>query len=248
MPDFDMPGHGATFEQRGGWVARHLATDLHLSLEQTCGIVGNCGFESGGFLKLQEISPLVAGSAGGYGWAQWTGVRRKSFMAWCAAQRLAPSSDQANYGYLVHDFQGAYAYVVAALKRQSDLGSCVFVVGRLYEAPAGTTSTHLPAYAERLHYAQRALAGAKASPVPVSPVAVSPAPVLPGTISTANPAPALDIAAVQRALNAWGIQPPLAVDGDLGPDTRDALETYQEDESLPVTGEPDPATVKRLLG
>ena len=68
---------------------------------------------------------------------------------------------------------------------------------------------------------------------------------LPGQTS-----PAPDIAAVQRALNEWGIEPALTITDRLDADTKDALEVYQEDPEigLPVTGEPDAATVKRLLG
>lgn len=184
MTDFDMPPAGAGFEARGGWVATHLAAELGLTIEQAAGIVGNPGYESGGFKELQELSPLVEGSRGGYGWSQWTGPRRRAFESWCAGQRLDPASDRANYGYILVELKGDYAYCVNAVRREPTIERCVFVFGRLYEAPAGTTATHLPGYEERLGYARRALAGAKglkpaAATASAPPAAAVPAPSKP---------------------------------------------------------------------
>lgn len=62
----------------------------------------------------------------------------------------------------------------------------------------------------------------------------------------AQPTARGDIADVQRALNAAGIDPPLAVDGLFGPDTRDAIAAYQADRGMPRTGIPDAATTAAL--
>jgi hypothetical protein len=53
-----------------------------------------------------------------------------------------------------------------------------------------------------------------------------------------------DIRAVQRTLNRYGER--LSPDGNLGPDTRSALEDLQRNFGLPVTGQPDAETVRRL--
>lgn len=171
---FDMPDTTQSFAKRGGWVVNRLAADVHLSPNQSAGIVGNCGYESEGFRALQEIRPIKG--RGGYGWPMWTGARRSAFEAWCAAQDLDPASDRANYGYLVEELLSTDvgARTLAALRAESTLERCVFVVGRLYETPAGTTDTHLPGYADRLTWAQRALAGAMglAEPKPSTDPAV----------------------------------------------------------------------------
>lgn len=172
--DFDMPDASHTFEERGGWVLKTLMADYNLTPNQSGGIVGNVGFESMGFKHLQEISPLVPGSAGGYGWAQWTGPRRRSFMQFCSDEHLDPASDEANLGYLEDEFDNGYAYVLANLRKLTTLEDCVFAFGRLDEAPAGTTATHLPGFDGRLAYAKRALAGYRAMPAP--------APVPAGTV------------------------------------------------------------------
>lgn len=189
---FDMPAQG-TWEERGGWVVNALCDDFApLELEHAAGFVGNMGWESRGFTALQEEHPLVEGSAGGIGWPQWTGMgehgRRRLFLEWCQQQGLDPKSNEANYGYVCEELAGDYAGVldkVRALTGDPDdvLERAVFIVGRLYEGPAGTTPTHLPAYDGRLQYARRALAGAKAHP---------PAPVAPPASLPSQPAAAPD--------------------------------------------------------
>ena len=80
-----------------------LMKDLNITKEQACGIFGNIGGETGGFVALQEKKPTVAGSAGGYGWLQWTGPRRRKYTIWCKTNNLDPASDEANYKYLVKE-------------------------------------------------------------------------------------------------------------------------------------------------
>lgn len=80
-----------------------LMKDLNITRVQACGIFGNLGTETGGFKHLQEISPVVKGSRGGYGWMQWTGPRRKKYEAWAQSKNLIPSLDETNYQYLVHE-------------------------------------------------------------------------------------------------------------------------------------------------
>jgi hypothetical protein len=181
-----MPsGVGATFEKRGGWVLNTLVEDYKLTPEQAAGIVGNLGFESAGFKALQEVAP-VAGR-GGYGWAQWTASRRVQFEQYCADTKLAPSSDEANFGYLEEELDGPYAHAVAALRKETTLERCVFVWGKLFEAPGGTTEDHLPGEAGRLKYAQRALQGARDNPKPVPATKVAPNPSTPSQSPTEAP-------------------------------------------------------------
>lgn len=88
-------------------IATRLLSDIQrdygLSAPQAAGVVGNFMHESGGFNSLQEISPLVPGSRGGYGYAQWTGPRRREFEDYVARNNLDPTSYEANYGFLQHE-------------------------------------------------------------------------------------------------------------------------------------------------
>ncbi len=63
---------------------------------------------------MQEIQPK--NGAGGFGWCQWTGTRRKAFFDMCTDQGLAATSDLANYSYLKKELTGCYSPSVAALK------------------------------------------------------------------------------------------------------------------------------------
>lgn len=97
----------------GGNIGMRLKSDLMRDFgfenNQAAGIVGNLDHESAGFKTLQEIQPmeyrngvLVASQTarGGFGFAQWTGSRRRAFEAWAAENRLNPTSYAANYGFL----------------------------------------------------------------------------------------------------------------------------------------------------
>lgn len=91
-------------------------SDLDITLEQASGIFGNIGHETGGFKYMQEISPAIPGSKGGYGWMQWTGPRRRAFETWCKANNLKPFEDEANYRYLVHETKTEEANSLRLLK------------------------------------------------------------------------------------------------------------------------------------
>jgi peptidoglycan hydrolase-like protein with peptidoglycan-binding domain len=56
--------------------------------------------------------------------------------------------------------------------------------------------------------------------------------------------PGAFIATIQRRLNAWGMaKPPLKVDGDFGPRTKEAVVAFQRKRDLsPVTGAVGPRT------
>ena len=179
MTDFDMPGPAASWEQRGGWVVRALVRDIGLTLDQAAGLVGNLGFESKGFTDLQEDRPTVPGSKGGAGWAQWTGYkapnnRRALFEAWCAAHQLPPSSDEANYGFLLEELRGSFKSFTTKLMLTLDIEEACHLTHKLYETPSDALDGSYRSGSDRLHWAKRALAGARAEPGGVVPPAPEP--------------------------------------------------------------------------
>nr|WP_319513797.1 phage tail tip lysozyme [uncultured Cohaesibacter sp.] len=124
-------------------IAERLMTDLQrdlaLTKEQAAGVVGNLAHESAGFSTLQEISPLVQGSLGGYGYAQWTGSRpggrRSNFMNYAVENDLDPTSYEANYGFLKHELEGAYSGVLDDLKDDETLKEATRTILNDYESP-----------------------------------------------------------------------------------------------------------------
>jgi hypothetical protein len=168
MAQFDMPKTGP-WEVRGGWVVRRLAADLDLPLPNAAGVVGNLGYESAGFTKLQEIRPLVRGSRGGFGWAQWTGPRRDRFEEWCAAHDLEAVSDEANYGFLIEELRGTYHGIVTdPVRRCAGIEDACRLVHRFYETPSDVLDGSYRSGPDRLQWARRALAGAGAPDAPVA--------------------------------------------------------------------------------
>lgn len=91
------------FETKAKTYIPRLMNDLQITRIQACGIFGNLGTETGGFVHLQELKPVVKGSKGGYGWMQWTGPRRRKYEAYCLDKNLQPAVDESNYSYLVHE-------------------------------------------------------------------------------------------------------------------------------------------------
>lgn len=104
------------FTDKAPSIMRALMKDFDLDDLSAAAIVGNLGHESGGFRFLQEKKPLVPGSKGGYGWAQWTGPRRRLYEAYCKRNNLDPASDKANYGFLFVELKGSEAKAIPAVK------------------------------------------------------------------------------------------------------------------------------------
>ncbi len=204
--------------QRGGAVVRRLMADLGLTAEQAAGIVGNLGFESGGFNSLHEIGQPEG--RGGYGWAQWTADRRVAFMDWCKAHNLAWTSDEANYGYLLAELHTTQAKSLEQVKKTTTVEAAVFTFGYWFERPGGTTEDHLPGYDGRLKYAKDALAGI--APEPPKPAPVGKPPV---KVERAVKAFNKSAARLQTVLQEIGFYTG-KVDGDWGPLSRKALLAY----------------------
>ena len=75
-------------------------------------------------------------------------------------------------------------------------------------------------------------------PLPAQAQTAAPAPAAPAGLSSAT------VKALQEALNKQGIT--VKTDGVLDDTTREAVKKYQSQHHLPVTGEPDKATLDKL--
>ncbi len=214
---FDMPDATHTFEERGGWLVNRLAAEFNIQPFQAAGIVGNLGFESVGFTKLHEIGQPEG--VGGYGWGQWTGPRRQTFLAYAEKLGLDWRSDEANYGYLMVELRGDYHHTIALVSTTKNDADAVFSVGQTYERPGGTTKTFLPGFDGRLGYARRALAGAGAGVQAGTPAPqFTPAKIAPDAVVVA-------IKGLQIALKPFGYTG--AIDGDWGDLTEAAWQKYE---------------------
>jgi Phage tail lysozyme len=146
-----MQGFGS--DQTGTMVAQRLEKDFGLSPAAAAGFAGNLAHESGNFKTLQEINPTVAGSRGGFGWAQWTGPRRKQFESWASQNGLDPASPEANYGFLKNELQGSEGGVLAKLQGVTDPAVAAQIVSQNYLRPG------IPHMDSRIQYANKIAQG-----------------------------------------------------------------------------------------
>jgi murein DD-endopeptidase MepM/ murein hydrolase activator NlpD len=112
-----------------------LIADYDLSPAQAAGIVGNFMHESAGTATAARRLPPDVNQgdttgappkfSGGYGWAQWTGPRQRTFInfavqnGYMASDRVR-ATDAANYAYLRHELDStAYASTITELRKQT---------------------------------------------------------------------------------------------------------------------------------
>ena len=138
------------FVQLAPTIMQDLITAFDLSPEQAAAIVGNLGTESANFTAYHERGQPK--NKGGYGWAQWTGPRRKAFFAWADAQGLNRESEAASLGFLEHELQTTHRSSITALKRETELSAATRTFMFHFEGPGILNELN------RQHHAQVALA------------------------------------------------------------------------------------------
>lgn len=117
--------------------AKHLADTLQneygLTRAQAAGAVGVMGYESGDFRVMQEGGQPPG--RGGWGYAQWTGPRRRNFMAWAQKNKLDPSSPEANEGFLKYEIANnpAYQNAITQIKKAKTTEEAALIWEHLFE-------------------------------------------------------------------------------------------------------------------
>ena len=163
-PDTDVekpvPTKGTeTFIAKAPRIMEKLISDFGLKDFQAAGILGNIGLECDGFREMQEKKPLVPGSKGGFGWAQWTGPRRVQFEAFCSTNGLSPISDAANYGFLKEELNTTQTQSVSAVQKAANIAKSV----RTFEATFERAKAGLEHFDRRDEWADLALKSFRAS-------------------------------------------------------------------------------------
>jgi hypothetical protein len=150
-------------------IMEKLIADFGLKDFQAAGILGNIGEECDGFREMQEKRPLIPGSKGGFGWAQWTGSRRTLFEGFCGSHGLSPFSDAANYGFLKEELMTTQDMCVTAVKKAASLAKAV----RSFEATFERAAAGLEHFDRRDQWAALALSTFRANADTMVPPAVS---------------------------------------------------------------------------
>ena len=125
--------------------ASNTGTRLKIELEEVLGLedfqaaamVGNFDHETGGFKFMQELDPVVKGSKGGLGFAQWTGPRRKAFESWASQNNLDVNSYDANFGFMIHEIQNDsyYGKILEKLSKTKNIDEATEVFSKGYLKP-----------------------------------------------------------------------------------------------------------------
>ena len=112
---------------------------LGLTSAQASGFAANISYESGNFKTMQEDSPKKG--RGGYGYAQWTGSRRKNFESWAKKNNLNINSYEANLGFVIHEIQNtSEGRFLEALEATTTPEEAAIVVSNKYLRPKESTA------------------------------------------------------------------------------------------------------------
>jgi hypothetical protein len=129
-------------------IAARLQRDLGITQQGAAALLSNLIAEHGGVLsgvgqqeKLAQWK-IAKGWKGGFGWSQWTASRRKDYMNWTASQHLDPKSDEANYGYLIHELKTNFSKVVQELKSHMDPKALAALIEPQYEGAGAGVARH----------------------------------------------------------------------------------------------------------
>jgi hypothetical protein len=185
------------YERWNAWAPRFIADLIHdfgFTPEQAAGWVGNFAAESDYFRDIVEDGAIAKGWAGGTGFAQWTGARRKTFEAWIKRKGWKADSYEANYSYLLRELKGYEPRSVTGLrsdlvdivKAAPTIENAAWRVGTYFEKPKDLNAS----IARRYKAAHEALELYHKNPVPPTAwatdvkevtVPVTPTPVVPPT-------------------------------------------------------------------
>ena len=126
-------------------VGHQLMKDFGLTKEQASGIVGNLYHESAGMnANVNEFGSEPGrdpygppnGTQFGYGWAQWTGDRKDSYLNFCRQNQLDPSSPAANYAMLKHELQTTEKASLESIKQATTAEDAAYRFRKDFERAA----------------------------------------------------------------------------------------------------------------
>jgi hypothetical protein len=163
-----------TFVAKSPGIMAKLMADFGFKDFQAAAIMGNIGLECDGFREMQEKKPLIAGSRGGFGWAQWTGARRTLFETFCSKNGLDPFSDEANYGFLRAELMDQVpddkqSMAVTAVLKATSIGRAV----RAFEATFERAKSGLEHFDRRDEWADLALTSFRTMSDTIVPPAIT---------------------------------------------------------------------------
>lgn len=129
------------YKTKSVWLIGKLIADFRLTDFQAAGICGN-GYQESMLQAVLEDDGIVTTPTRGIGWFQWTGPRHRAFVAYCAGAQLDWHSDDAEYGFLKHELETNYAYVLGHLRPTTTLADATQIFERYYEGAGVVQMAH----------------------------------------------------------------------------------------------------------
>jgi len=230
----------ALFRKLAPRIMRDLMAAFPWQREDAGACLGNLGHESGGFRFLQEKKPMVSGSRGGWGWAQWTGPRRRAFEAWVKQRDLDPAGYEANLGFLLRELETSEKATVPAVRKARGLEAKV----KAFEL--GFERAGIKHYEKRIAWARIALdAFDAASDAPSSTAERPPVVVRPDLVPDEITDPHT-VSLVQGWLRNLGYTEVGQPDGKIGTFTRAGIRAFRAENGLPENESIDQALIVAL--
>lgn len=135
---------------------KDLTADFTLKDFQAAAIVGNLARETGNFRYMQELNPLIKGSRGGMGYAQWTAGRRHAFEDYALSYGIEDLTGyEVNYSFLKHELETTHNRALRKVKSSANLEQAT---NRFMIFFLGPDPSHA-GFEDRLSYAQAYLDG-----------------------------------------------------------------------------------------
>lgn len=119
-----------------GSIIRQGLIERGLPAHVADGFVMNFQDESGLNPGINERNPIVAGSRGGFGLAQWTGPRRRQLEAFAAQQGKPVSDPNVQMDFLMTELQGSERGAAQAILAAPDAGSAGAAIVNRFLRPA----------------------------------------------------------------------------------------------------------------
>lgn len=148
------------FETLAPKIMKDLMPAFGLTADQAAAILGNLGHECAGFRLMQEVKPLAG--KGGLGWAQWTGPRRRTFVAFCNTRNFPTDSFAGNMQYLKSELDPAHGSERGAIPAIKKPGASIPDMVKAFELKFERAHPNFKHYESRNKFADRALAAFKA--------------------------------------------------------------------------------------
>jgi hypothetical protein len=112
----------------------HIARALHVSARTAAAIASNFMAESGGQSGINELQPLIPGSRGGFGLAQWTASRRRDLEAFAEQRGLDVRLEDTQLLFLQWELATKFPRLLAQMEAAGSAQEAGAIFFRGYES------------------------------------------------------------------------------------------------------------------